>query len=129
MECTLCHLNNQQWYIHHEDDLICNECFKLYKISKKKISQEGQPQFFTQWHCETHKCGSYKSKQFDRHYMLNCIITTTDTEGYVTPKTYGGCNGDLHRKYFNQLKPEIDIIEERWIKKIKNIHKSWRRTK
>ena len=54
---------------------------------------------FNRWICITHDCGSYKFKNLVDHEIPSCEIITVQTVGVIKPKTWGGFNGDVSRKY------------------------------
>lgn len=57
---------------------------------------------FNRWTCVTHSCGSYNPSNLGRHEIPSCEIVYTETVGVVKPKTWGGFNGDVSRKFLKE---------------------------
>ena len=56
-------------------------------------------QKFNKWKCKIHNCSSYNFNSLGRHETPWCIIEKFVTVGVIKPKTTGGYNGDLSRKF------------------------------
>lgn len=98
MVCKICEEPTSLFFIVVGNEMICTKC----KDNKKdKVAQLHPPRLFTRYICDTHKVKTYNvSNMMVRHYMKDCVIRTQETLGIIYPKTEGGVNGDISRKYF-----------------------------
>ncbi len=64
---------------------------------------------FSRWRCTEHDAGSYNFNNMHRHIIDDlCVIVIEDTVGVIKPKTFGGYNGDVSRKFL----PEWENIQK-----------------
>lgn len=110
MKCAVCKETDKESYITFGPFLICNECDE----KPEKKPHFSIPRIFSRWVCKTHNCGSYNFNLVGKHEMDNCDITREDTVGVVKPKTFGGRNGDLHRKWWKTENDIFVILNSRW---------------
>lgn len=64
---------------------------------------------FTRWRCLTHNCGSYNFNNLNRHETSTCDIISEQTVGVIKPKTFGGYNGDLSRKFLKDWNENLRL--------------------
>lgn len=110
-KCSNCKETNKYWFIVIGDSTICNDC---NDDLEKKIVHFSTPQLFLRWVCKIHKCGSYNFNNLIRHEMDNCDIENEETVGIIKPKTFGGYNGDVSRKWWNTENDIFMILNRRW---------------
>lgn len=102
LKCSACGGTAASVFIILGDKSICTTCAAETKKSgdENKIESSVPTRFFTQYICKTHKCGTCKISQIGRHKMWNCEIIEREIPHWHKPKTFGGHNGDINRRYF-----------------------------
>lgn len=65
------------------------------------------------WECKFHKCGSCNFNNLVKHETPWCEIVTKSATKPFKPRTWGGFNGDVSRKY---LKDWLDYCrrQDQW---------------
>ncbi len=107
MSCDVCGTSSTPFFIFVGDAAVCINCKKSKnKNVKEKVENAKQrPPIFIRYICRTHKCSTYNLNQWRRHVTPDCEIDEEQTLGVVKPKTVGGFNGDINKRYY--LKPKV----------------------
>lgn len=132
MKCSQCGGTNNKAYIILGSESICNDCASKTKggsTPSPKNDGADHTQYFTQYICKTHKCGTPNVNQLSKHLMSDCQIYEKVLPMWHKPKTFGGHNGDISRKYFKSINDVIDILLRRWNVERKNARIAYRRYK
>lgn len=83
---------------------------------------------FSHWACKTHNCSSFNMNNLVRHSMPWCDIVTS-AKYLSKPKTIGGYNGDVSRKYYPdwieycQRKVKEKQDKENWVRQVELLNK------
>ena len=121
-KCHKCEVDKDQgeknaYFLIEKDTYICRTCLGLQE-SKHGVKKPHK-EIFSRWTCTTHKCGSYNYNMLLRHETPWCKIGEQSTIGIVKPKTYGGYNGDLSRKFlkdwndfFTQAARRVALVKQ-----------------
>lgn len=124
-KCHKCEVDKDQgeknaYFLIEKDTYICRTCLGLQE--SKHGQRQPHKQIWNRWVCNTHKCGSYNYNMLIRHETPWCEIVDQETVGIVKPKSFGGHNGDLSRKwlkdwndYFTQAARRLAMVK-RWNK-------------
>ena len=101
-KCSKCETDKptgekKSYFLVNGTSYICRTCLGLQE-SNHGAKKPHKP-IFPRWRCNVHKCGSYNFNMLIRHETPWCEISTEHTVGVVKPKTFGGYNGDLSRKF------------------------------
>ena len=121
MICTNCSETDKDWYMIVGDTAICNDCNE----GSTEDVHSSTPNIFLRWKCLTHACGSYNFNNLNRHEMHDCKVIREETVGIVKPKTYGGHNGDVSRKWYKTEHDVFVILMRNWRDKIVNMKRHY----
>ena len=107
MKCDTCGETDAPAHIVVGSNSVCLVCAvkakKKGESVEKKIPSKTPLRFFIQYVCTVHNCGTTKLSQVDRHDMEGiCKWEVRELPMWYKPKSFGGHNGDINRRYFMQ---------------------------
>jgi len=124
LKCSVCDGKDEAAFIIIGDKSICVACVAKSKTSGETVKAEVSTQFFTQYICRVHNCGTCNPNQMNRHYIAGvCDVYTKSIPNWHKPKTFGGYNGDINRRYYTTPKDVHIKLMSRWKQTIKEIRK------
>ena len=72
---------------------------------------------FSYWWCEKHQCGSFNFNNLSRHEMPFCDIRK-DVRYLHKPRTIGGHNGDVSRKYYKDWDEYCVVLQQKKLRTV-----------
>lgn len=127
MKCGTCGETSSPAFIAVGDACICHECAMKHKGGDitKKVESSIPTQTFLQYVCKTHNCGTPKSSQYMKHDMADCEWIMRELPMWHEPKTFGGHNGDISRKFYVQECDIIARLEGEWNRLVVEIRRKY----
>ena len=116
MKCSSCGGTDSVAYMVIGNVSICMDCKKKHgeKLPESKKKDSGNTRFFTQYVCRTHNCGTCNINQMARHIMDECDTYERVIPHWHKPRTFGGYNGDINRRYYVTRKDVLIKLLARW---------------